>query len=332
MDSLVNDVDDDENVVFDDSSDDRHVLRIVVTEASTEIARALMYRILSNNVFENDRLIYLIVYETFEKALFLESIVIELTECSPAQLYGSQPFEKFLLLKFSYMPRGYEFMDEEYEDLFFKECALIAKFHGETLERYAKRDVKVIVLGNATATIISHYAKSIPKKNFTSLSKLNVKMCAAHIAARTGCRVDQIKNIILWGTDNKSTFPDCRYISFEKDVIINDCLRAWLKVDLPRILENILNRSWYTRSLAYALAEHCKLLWYGTEQDEWTCMGVYSDGSYGVHEGIFFSYPVFCDNKEYEIVQVSDIFIIHIFQRNFNIILLIIFDLYTRVC
>ncbi|XP_035741047.1 malate dehydrogenase, cytoplasmic-like [Vespa mandarinia] len=346
-------VDDDENIVFDDTSDDRNVLRIVVTEASTEIAHALMYRILSNNVFENDQLIYLVVYETFEKALFLESIVIELTEFSPAQLYGSQPFEKFLLRNFIFfkrfllsliyigiicthepsiafkdadivfcigLARGYEFMDEEYEDLFFEECALIAKFHGETLERYAKRDVKVIVLGNITATIISHYAKSIPKKNFTSLTKLNVKMCAAHIAARTGCRADQIKNIILWGTDNKSTFPDCRYMSFEKDVIINDCLRAWLKVDLPRILRNILNRSWYTRSLAYALAEHCKLLWYGTEQDEWTCMGVYSDGSYGVHEEIFFSYPVFCNNKEYEIVQVSDIFLLSIYFREISIL------------
>lgn len=94
MDFLANDVDDDENIVFDNSSDDRNVLRIVVTEASTEIAHALMYRIFSNNVFEDDQLIYLVVYETFEKALFLESIVIELTEFSPIQLYGSQFFEK----------------------------------------------------------------------------------------------------------------------------------------------------------------------------------------------------------------------------------------------
>ncbi|XP_046833708.1 malate dehydrogenase, cytoplasmic-like [Vespa crabro] len=235
MDVLVNDVDDDENIVFDDSSDDRNVLRIVVTEASTEIAHALMYRILSNNVFEKDQLIYLVVYETFEKALFLESIAIELTEFSPAQLYGiicthepSIAFKDADIVFCIGLARGYEFMNEEYEDLFFEECALIGKFHGETLERY---------------------------------------------------------------------------MSFEKDVIINDCLRAWLKVDLPRILENISNRSWYIRSLAYALAEHCKLLWYGTEQDEWTCMGVYSDGSYGVHEGIFFSYPVHCNNKEYEIIQ-----------------------------
>ncbi|KAF7385744.1 hypothetical protein HZH66_011586 [Vespula vulgaris] len=310
MDFLANGVDDDENIVFGDSSDDRNVLRIVVTEASTEIAHALMYRILSNNVFEDDQLIYLVVYETFEKALFLESIVIELTESSPTQLYGiiythepSIAFKDADIVFCIGLARGYEFVDEEYEDLFFEECALIAKFHGETLERYAKRDVKVIVLGNMTATIISHYAKSIPRKNFTTLSKFNMKMCAAHIATRVGCRADQIKNIILWGTDNKSMFPDCRYISFAKDVIINDCLRAWLKVDLPRILQDVLNRSLYSRSLAYALAEHCKVLWYGTEQGEWTCMGVYSDSSYGVHEGIFFSYPVFCNNKEYEIVQ-----------------------------
>lgn len=103
------------------------------------------------------------------------------------------------------------------------------------------------------------------------------------------------------------------------------------KLFLNQILQDVLNRSLYSRSLAYALAEHCKVLWYGTEQGEWTCMGVYSDSSYGVHEGIFFSYPVFCNNKEYEIVQVPDIFITYIFQRNFGIILFIIFALYTRV-
>lgn len=64
------------------------------------------------------------------------------------------------------------------------------------------------------------------------------------------------------------------------------------------------SRCWYTRSLAYALADHCKTLWNGTPQNEWTCMGVYSDNSYGVQEGVFFSFPVFCKDKEYEIVQV----------------------------
>ncbi|XP_043502359.1 malate dehydrogenase, cytoplasmic-like [Polistes fuscatus] len=242
MDFVTNDVDD-ENIVFghSSSSNDRNVLRVVVTEASTEIALALMYRILSNKIFDDDQLIYLIAYETFEKALFLESVVIELTEFSSDQLDGiiwthepSVAFKNADIVFCIGLARGYEFINEENEDTFFEECSLASKFHGEIIERYAKKDVKVIVLGNIAATIISHYAKSIPRKNVTALSNFNMKICAAHIAARTGCRVDQIKNIIVWGTNNKLTFPDCRYVCFNKDVIINDCLHIWLKIDLPQ--------------------------------------------------------------------------------------------------
>ncbi|XP_015178801.1 PREDICTED: malate dehydrogenase, cytoplasmic-like [Polistes dominula] len=310
MDFVTNDVDDG-NIVFDHSScNDRNVLRVVVTEASTEIALALMYRILCDKIFGDNQLIYLIAYETLEKALFLESIIIELTDFSSDQLDGiicthepSIAFKNADIVFCIGLARGYEFMDEENEDTFFEECALAAKFYGEIIEKYAKKDVKVIVLGNVAATIISHYAKSISRKNVTSLSKFNINICAAHIAAQSGCRVDQIKNIIIWGTNNKLTFPDCRYIYFNEDVIINDCLLVWLKIDLPRIMQNMSNRCFYSRSLAYALAEHCKILWNGTNKNNWTCMGVYSDNSYGVNEGIFFSFPVFCNNKEYEIVQ-----------------------------
>ncbi|KAI4489572.1 hypothetical protein M0802_011009 [Mischocyttarus mexicanus] len=253
------------NIVFDHSSHDRNVLRVVVTEASTEIALALMYRILSDKVFGDNQLIYLIAYETIEKALFLESIVIELTELSSDQLDGiifthepSVAFKNADIVFCIGLARGYEFVEEEEcDDTFFEECTLASKFHvtmkyfiidivqyltsdydififkGEIIERYANRNVKVIVLGNVAATIISHYAKSIPRNNFTSLSIFNMKICATRIAAQTGCRVDQIKNIILWGINNKLTYPDCRYVSFNKDIIVNDRLHEWLKIDVP---------------------------------------------------------------------------------------------------
>ncbi|KAK2581328.1 hypothetical protein KPH14_008101 [Odynerus spinipes] len=302
--------DDEEVIVVDHSYRDRDILRVVVTEGSSEIALALMYRILCYKVFGDDQLIYLIIYEAPEKALFLESIAIELTEFASDLLAGvlythelSTAFKNADVVFCIGLARGYEFPKDEYEDSFFEEHILVSKFHGEMIEKYAKRDVKIIVLGNTSANVISHYAKSVPRKNFTSLSKFNINMCAAHIAARTGCRADQIKNIIIWGNNTKHTFPDCRYISFDKDMFLCDSLQVWLRVDLPQILQGMSSRCWYSRSLAYALADHCKVLWNGTPQDEWTCMGVYSDDSYGVQEGIFFSYPVYCKNREYEIVQ-----------------------------
>lgn len=71
-------------------------------------------------------------------------------------------------------------------------------------------------------------------------------------------------------------------------------------------MQNVLRRPMYLRSMAYALAEHVKTLWNGTPKDQWICMGVLSDHSYGIPAGTFFSYPVYCKNKEYEIVQVKD--------------------------
>lgn len=70
-------------------------------------------------------------------------------------------------------------------------------------------------------------------------------------------------------------------------------------------MQNVLRRPMYLRSMAYALAKHMKILWNGTPKDQWICMGVLSDHSYGIPAGTFFCYPVYCKNKEYEIVQVK---------------------------
>ncbi|XP_043251049.1 malate dehydrogenase-like [Colletes gigas] len=299
-----------ETVVTNVSRRKDDVLRIVVTDGTTEMTLAFLHRILSVNSFGPDQSVFISIYEFPEKAVFLESIAIELTAFSPNILHGinycfdaSVAFKDADVVVCIGTARGYMFTENDYNDLFFKDYVRAAKFYGECIEKYAKRDAKIIVLGGTAATIISRYATSIPIKNITALSMFNRKIAAAHIAARANCHPADIKNIIIWGSNNRYNFPDCGYMYFADGRPLTDELIVWLKTDLPGILRKITHRPRYVRSTACCLADHCDILWNGTPENEWACMGVLSDHSYGIRAGIFFSYPVFCRNGQYEIVQ-----------------------------
>ncbi|XP_031832086.1 malate dehydrogenase, cytoplasmic [Nomia melanderi] len=300
----------DETVVTHASRRDEDVLRVVVTDGSSDIALSFLYRILSDEVFGPDQSIFVSVYEFPEKAVFLESVAIELTFFSPNLLhditYGhdaSVAFKDADIVFCIGSAREYAFSEQEHTDLFYKEYIYAARDYGEFIEKYAKRDARIIVLGNTAATVISRYARSIPRKNITALSFFNMQMAVAHIAAQADCHPTEVKNVIVWGNNNRYCFLDCRYMYLANGKEVTDDLKVWLRNDLPSIMQNTLRRPMYLRSMAYALAEHVKILWNGTPKDQWICMGVLSDHSYGISAGTFFCYPVYCKNKEYEIVQ-----------------------------
>ncbi|XP_076396555.1 phenylalanine--tRNA ligase alpha subunit isoform X2 [Megachile rotundata] len=100
--------------------------------------------------------------------------------------------------------------------------------------------------------------------------------------------------------------PICRlnkYMFFTDRRKLNTGLEVWLKNILPQHTQNINSRPYRVKSMAYGLAEHCRILWNGSPTNEWTCMTVLSDHSYGIRSDIFFSFPVLCKNRTYEIVQ-----------------------------
>ncbi|XP_054012293.1 uncharacterized protein LOC128894530 [Hylaeus anthracinus] len=273
-----------ESVVTNVSLLKKNVLRIVVTDGTTEITLALLYRILSDNTFGHLITLFRgpgVTYGHDESVAFKDADVVF--------CIGSA--------------REYVFREEEYNGPFFKEYVRVAKFYGECIEKYAKKDARIIVLGNTAATIISRYAKSIPPKNITALAMFNLKMAATHIAERANCLPIDVKNIVIWGNNNCYSFPDCRYVYFANGKPVSDELIVWMRTSLQSIMRKVANRPRYIRSMACGLADHCKFLWNGTPENEWTCMGVLSDHSYDIRAGIFFSYPVFCKNGEYEIVK-----------------------------
>ncbi|XP_076544578.1 malate dehydrogenase, cytoplasmic isoform X2 [Osmia lignaria lignaria] len=291
-------------------NDQNDVLKIVVTDGATELALAFLSRILYDKVFGEHQLVFISIFDFKDKALFLEPVAIELTSFSPSNLHGinhghnpSVQFKDADVVICIGLAREYEFTEDEYTDPFFKDYILISKFYGQAIENYAKRDAKIIVIGNIAATIISKYVKSIPSTNITAISMFNLTITKACIAARAKCLPTEVKNVIIWGTNNKFNFSDCRYMFFTDGRSTHNNFKVWLRNTLPQLLQNISNRPYCVRSMAYGLAEHCKILWNDTPENEWTCMSVASDYSYDIRSDIFFSFPVICKNRNYEIVQ-----------------------------
>lgn len=90
----------------------------------------------------------------------------------------------------------------------------IFKVQGEALDKHAKKDVKVLVVGNPANTnafICSHYAPSIPRENFTAMTRLDQNRAQAHIAAKVGVPVENVKNVIIWGNHSATQFPDVKH-------------------------------------------------------------------------------------------------------------------------
>jgi malate dehydrogenase len=200
--------------------------------------------------------------------------------------------------------------------------AEIFKIQGQAIDRVAKKTVKVLVVGNpanTNALIASHYAPSIPKKNFTALTRLDQNRAISQIAEKTKARVEDVKNIIIWGNHSLTQYPDwhhAKVIVEGKEKAMKDVVgdEKWLKESfIPRVQKRggeiiaVMKKS-SAASAANAACDHVHDWWVGTKPGEFVSMGVISDGnSYGNADGIIYSFPVTCKNGEWTVVNGLDI-------------------------
>lgn len=181
--------------------------------------------------------------------------------------------------------------------------AKIFQAQGEALDKVAKKTVKVCVVGNpanTNALIASHYAPSIPKQNFTALTRLDQNRALSLISERTGAPVTDINNIFIWGNHSATQYPDVNNATIGgktlREVVKDD---KWL--DGPYLSKvqkrgaeiiSVMGKS-SAASAANAACDHVHDWWYGTKPGQYVSMGVISDGNkYGAPEGINFSFPL----------------------------------------
>lgn len=250
----------------------------------------------------------------------LHGVVMELDDCALPLLRQvvptADPVEAFKDVSAAFlvgaMPRK---QGMERKDLLSANVKIF-KVQGEALNQHAKKDVKVLVVGNpanTNALICSKYAPSIPKENFTAMTRLDQNRAQAQIAARVKVGVSKVKNIIIWGNHSATQIPDAKHAIVEKEGkdlavlgAVND--EAWLK---GKFIETVQKRGAAViaarkmssaLSAAKAAGDHMHDWWMGTAQGNIVSMGVISDGSYGAPKDVIFSFPVTCANKQWKIV------------------------------
>lgn len=193
----------------------------------------------------------------------------------------------------------------------------IFKVQGEALDKVAKKDVKVLVVGNpanTNALVCANYAPSIPRENFSAMTRLDQNRAAAQIAAKLGVSISDVSNIIIWGNHSSTQFPDAsqgkikinnEWIPIAK-AVNND---AYLEGQFIEIVQKRgaavigARKMSSAMSAAKAACDHMHDWWNGTAPGRFVSMGVFSDGSYGSPKNVVFSFPVEIKNKKWQIVE-----------------------------
>lgn len=194
--------------------------------------------------------------------------------------------------------------------------AEIFSVQGEALNRRASRDVKVLVVGNpanTNALIASQNAPDLDPRQFAAMTRLDHNRAISQLAAKTGSHPNQIRQMTIWGNHSATQYPDLNHSTVggksAKDLVDGD----WVSGEfIPTVQKRgaaiIKARGASSAASAASSAIDCIRDWtLGTPEDDWVSMAIPSDGSYGIRKGVFYSYPVTCQDGSYEIVQGLDI-------------------------
>ncbi|CAF3161833.1 unnamed protein product [Rotaria socialis] len=296
-------------------------IRVVITGAAGQIAYSLIHQISSGDVFGKDQPIILHLLDITPMLGVLSGLVMEINDCSfplikevvTTDSEQTAFTDVDVALFVGAMPRK-EGMERK--DLLTANVKIF-KSQGLALEKFAKKAVKVLVVGNPANTncfILAHYAQSIPRENFSCLTRLDHNRAKAQIASRLKVSPDTVKNVIIWGNHSSTQFPDVRSAKVTVDgaeTAVFEAIKddAWLKGDFVSTVQKrgaaviAARKLSSAMSAAKAICDHMRDWWHGTKDNEWVSMGVISDGSYGIEKGLVFSYPVQIKNGSYSVVQ-----------------------------
>ena len=297
-------------------------VRVAVTGAAGQIGYSLLFRIASGEMLGKDQPVILQLLEVpFEKAQqALKGVMMELDDCAFPLLAGmigtDDPKVAFKDADYALLvgsrPRG---PGMERADLL-KVNGEIFIGQGQALNEVASRDVKVLVVGNPANTnayIAMKSAPDLPSKNFTAMLRLDHNRALTQLAQKAGVAVSDIENMTVWGSHSPTMYADYRFANVNGESLkdkINDA--AWNKdVFLPTVGKRgaaIIEARGLSSaaSAANAAIDHMRDWALGTN-GKWVTMGIPSDGSYGIPEGVMFGFPVTTENGEYKIVQGLEI-------------------------
>ena len=295
-------------------------VRVAVTGAAGQIGYSLLFRIASGEMLGKDQPVILQLLEITPALNALNGVVMELEDCAFPLLtdivQSDDPKIAFkdvdIALLVGARPRS---KGMERKDLIEANGAIFT-VQGQALNEVANRNVKVLVVGNPANTnayIAMKSAPDLPQRNFTAMLRLDHNRALSQLASKTGMSVDSIKKLVVWGNHSPTMYPDYRFASIDgkpAPEAVND--QDWYKNTFistvgkrgAAIIEARGLSS--AASAASAAIDHVKD-WVLGSSGEWTTMGVPSDGSYGIPEGVIYGFPAICADGDYQIVPNLEI-------------------------
>mgnify|MGYP000159095114 CR=1 FL=1 len=290
-------------------------LKVAITGAAGNIGYAMAFRIAAGDMLGPDQPVILQLIEITPAMQALQGVVMELNDCAFPLLQGivatDNLDEGFDGTNFAMLvgarPRG---PGMERNDLIGANGKIFAP-QGKAIDTRAADDVRVLVVGNpanTNALIAASQAKRLDRKQFTAMTRLDHNRALSQLSEKTGVHSTSIKKMTIWGNHSSTQYPDLHHCVVDgKDAL------------------DLVDRSWYTdnfiptvqkrgaaiieargassaASAASAAIDHMHTWVFGTGEKDWVSMAVPSDGSYGIEEGLVYSFPCTCKNGIYSIV------------------------------
>jgi len=297
-------------------------IRIAVTGATGQICYSLLYRIAAGDMFGKDQPVILQLHDIADAQPLFEAIVMELYDCAFPLLTEiittDNPEVAFnnvdIALLVGARPRG---ENMERKDLLAANGPIFIA-QGRALNAAAKRNVKVLVVGNPANTnayITLKNAPDLDPGNFSAMLRLDHNRAVSQVALKLHVHVSDIKRMIVWGNHSNTQFPDLSHATAGNNkvtTLLTDS--AWIENHFiptvqkrgTAIIEARRGKS-SAASAANAIINHMQDWIFGTPEGDWVSMGVPSNGCYDIPSGVIFSYPVTCKNGQYKIVEGLEI-------------------------
>ena len=294
-------------------------VNVVITGAAGQISYSLIFRIAQGEMLGADQPINLKLLEITPALGALNGVVMEIEDCAfplVASITATDDAnvafdDAHYALLVGARPRG---PGMERKDLL-EANANIFTAQGKAINDNANKDIKVLVVGNPANTnayIAMNSAPDLNPRQFTAMTRLDHNRALTQLANKAGATVSDIEHLCIWGNHSATMYADITRATVNGQAATDMVDQNWIDTDfIPTIAQRgaaiIKARGASSAaSAANAAIDHMRL-WAAGTNGAWTSMGIPSDGSYGIPEGLVYSFPVTCENGDYSIVQGLDI-------------------------
>jgi malate dehydrogenase len=295
-------------------------VRVTVTGAAGQISYSLLFRIAAGEMLGPDQPVILQMLEITPALGALQGVAMELDDCAFPLLAGMVTTDDAKVafkdadyaLLVGARPRG---PGMERKDLLEANAAIFSA-QGKAINEVASRDIRVLVVGNpanTNALIAQRNAPDINPRQFTAMTRLDHNRALTQLALKTNKHNTDVTHMTIWGNHSSTQYPDLFQAKVDGKPALDIVDQSWFENDfIPTVQKRgaaIIDARGASSaaSAANAAIDHMRTWVMGTAEGDWTSMGIYSEGHYGVTKGLLYSFPVTCKDGEYTVVEGLEI-------------------------